>query len=118
MTSTVFTPEALDHLATPLSIHVERAALSGNLDGIPWVTEQMNQECLGIYDAYVSWMGVLQTYIVEHAGEPAHDLALTWVGAHAAGPFVERHRGLNARARSVLLAERLRAAGSTFDVFE
>ena len=118
MTSTVFTPEELDHLATPLSIHVERAALSGNLDGIPWIVEQMNQECLGIYDAYVSWMGVLQTYIVEHAGEPAHDLALTWVSASSAGPFVESYRGLDARARSLKLAERLRAAGSTFDVTE
>jgi hypothetical protein len=116
--SSVFTPEELDHLATPLSIHVERAAKARRLDVIPWIEDQMNQECLGIYDAYVSWMGVLQTYIVQHAGESAHDLALTWVSAYAARPFVEAYRGSDARDRSLKLAERLRAAGSTFDVTE
>lgn len=119
MSSTsVFTPEELDHLATPLSIHVERAAKAHRLDAISWIEDQMNQECLAIYDAYVSWMGVLQTYIIEHAGEPAHDLALTWVSAYATRPFVESYRGLDAGGRARKLAERLRASGSTFDVTE
>jgi hypothetical protein len=78
----------------------------------------MNQECLGIYDAYVSWMGVLQTYIYEEAGEHAHDMALAWVAEYATRPFVRAYEGLDARDRATKLAERLRAAGSTFDVEE
>jgi hypothetical protein len=114
----VFDQQELDLLATPLSVHVERAAKSGQLGDMPWITDQMNQECLGIYDAYVSWMGVLQTFIIERAGERAHDLALTWAGEHGARPFVLQYAGLDARGRALKLAERLRAAGSTFHVTE
>lgn len=114
----VFEAETLDLLATPLSVHLERAALSRRLGEVDWIVDQMNQECLGIYDAYVSWMGVLQTYILEKAGQAAHDLALTWVAEYGTRPFVRRYPGLDARARTLLLAERLRAAGSTFEVVE
>lgn len=114
----IFTDDELDHLATPLSIHVERAAKAREATGLPWVIDQMNQECLGIYDAYVSWMGVLQSYIVERAGEGAHDMALTWVAEYGTRPFVRSWAGLDARGRALKLAERLRASGSTFDVSE
>jgi hypothetical protein len=114
----IFTDDELDHLATPLSIHVERAATARDAGRLPWVIEQMNQECLGIYDAYVSWMGVLQSYIFERAGEGAHDLALTWVAEYGARPFVRSWGGLDARGRAQRLAARLRASGSTFDVEE
>ncbi len=116
--SEIFDPEQLDALATPMSIHVERAALGRKVDDLPWVIEQMDAETLGIYDAYVSWMGVLQTYIIEKAGQAAHDLAITWAGEYGARPFVRRYAGLGARDRALLLAERLRASGSTFDVVE
>jgi hypothetical protein len=114
----IFSDQELDHLATPLSIHVERAAKARDLADVPWIVDQMNQECLGIYDAYVSWMGVLQTFIVERAGEGAHDLALTWVAEYGTRPFVRAYAGLDARERALKLAERLRASGSTFDVLE
>jgi hypothetical protein len=116
--SEIFDPEQLDALATPMSIHVERAALSRKPEDLPWVIEQMDAETLGIYDAYVSWMGVLQTYILEKAGQAAHDLAVTWAGEYGARPFVRRYAGLGARDRALLLAERLRASGSTFEVVE
>jgi hypothetical protein len=116
--SAVFSAEELDFLATPLSIHLERAAKSHRLGELPWIVDHMNKECLAIYDAYVSWMGVLQTYIVEHAGEAAHDRALTWVGEYGTRPFVRAYAGLGARDRALKLAERLRAAGSTFSVSE
>lgn len=118
MAARVFDEETLDLLATPMSVHVERAAKSRNLGEVDWIVDQMNQECLGIYDAYVSWMGVLQTYIIEKAGQAAHDLALTWVGEYGTRPFVRRYEGLGARDRALLLAERLRASGSTFEVSE
>ena len=116
--SQIFDAEQLDLLATPMSVHVERAALGRRDVDLPWVIEQMDAETLGIYDAYVSWMGVLQTFILERAGQAAHDLALTWVGEYGARPFVRRYEGRGARARALLLAERLRASGSTFDVVE
>lgn len=114
----IFTDDELDHLATPLSIHVERAAEGRDVAGLPWVIDQMNQECLGIYDAYVSWMGVLQSYIIERVGEGRHDAALTWVAEYGSRPFVRAYAGLGARDRALKLAERLRASGSTFDVSE
>ncbi len=117
-TDRIFTDDQLDHLATPLSIHVERAAKSRSTSALGWVIDQMNQECLGIYDAYVSWMGVLQSFIVERAGEAAHDHALAWVTEYGARPFVRAYGGLGPRARALKLAERLRASGSTFDVTE
>ncbi len=117
-TRRIFSDEELDLLATPLSIRLERVAHSGDQAEIDRIVEQMNQECLAIYDAYVSWLGVLQTFIVEHAGEAAHDQALTWVGEYGARPFVRSYAGLGARGRAVELARRLRASGSTFDVEE
>ncbi len=116
--SEIFDPEQLEVLATPMSIQVERAALGRKVDDLPWVIEQMDAETLGIYDAYVSWMGVLQTFIVERAGQAAHDLAIAWAGEHGARPFVRRFAGLGARDRALLLAARLRASGSTFEVVE
>ena len=114
----VFTDDQLDALATPLSIHLERATRSRDLGEVPWIVDQLNKECLAIYDAYVSWMGVLQTFILERAGEAAHDAALTWVGEYGSRPFVRQYAGLDARGRALKLAERLRAAGSTFHASE
>ena len=61
-------------------------------------------------------MGVLQGYIVERGGEEAHDEALAGSAEHAARPFLGAYEGLDLRGRAPLLAERLRASGSTFSV--
>ncbi|MCC4114720.1 hypothetical protein LLG90_05075 [Aromatoleum toluclasticum] len=110
--------EELELLATPLSITLERAARSRSLERMPWLIDQMNRECLAIYDAYVSWVGVLQRFIVAHAGEQRHDLALTWVAEYGTRPFVRKLGGLGLRERVERLASWLRASGSTFDVSE
>jgi hypothetical protein len=114
----VFSEEELDRLATPLSIHLERVALDRDTGGLDWIVAEMNKETLAIYDSYVHWIAVLQTFIVDRAGEAAHDRALNWVAEYAARPFVLRYEELGARARAELLAQRLRASGSTFWVEE
>ncbi len=113
-----FSAEQLDRLATPLSIHLERAADRQDWDALPWIVGQMDMECLAIYDAYVNWMGVLQTFIVERAGETAHDQALAFAAEYGVRPFVHQYAGLDARGRAQKLAQRLRASGSRFEVEE
>lgn len=116
--SRLMSEEELELLATPLSISLERAADSRDTGLIPWIVDQLDQECLAIYDAYVSWIGVLQRFIVEREGQAGHDLAMTWVAEHGTRPFVQQYAGLGVRERVILLAQRLRAAGSTFSVEE
>jgi hypothetical protein len=110
----LFTDDELERLATPLSIHLERAADARDDGAIDWIRDQLDQETLAIYDPYISWMGVLQSFVVERAGEDGHDRALLWAAEYAYRPFVARYRGLGLRQRAELLAERLRASGSTF----
>jgi len=113
-----FTDEDLEGFSTPLSIHLERAADREDWGALAWIVDQADMECLAIYDAYVNWMGVLQTFIVERAGEPAHDQALGFAAEYAVRPFVHQYAGLDARGRALKLAQRLRASGSTFRVEE
>ena len=112
----LFDDEQLDLLATPLSIRLERAADAQDLAAVEGLAEEMDGETLGIYDAYLNWIGVLQGYIVERGGEPAHDEALSWVAEHAVRPFLRPYENLDLRGRALLFAERLRASGSTFSV--
>lgn len=116
--SRLFSEQELDEFATPLSIHLERAANARDLAKLDWIVEEMNRECLAIYDPYVHWLGALQSFIVDRAGQAEHNRALTWVAEYAVRPFARRYEGLDARARAAKLAERLRASGSTFWVEE
>lgn len=110
--------EECELLATPLSITLERMAYAENLERSPWLIEQMNSECLAIYDAYVPWIGVLQRFIIDRGGEQAHDLALTWVAEYGVRPFVRRLGKVDFLERVELLSMLLRASGSTFTVSE
>jgi hypothetical protein len=110
--------EELARLATPLSITLERAVAARDPELLPWIEEQLNFECLWIYDAYVPWVGVLQRFIVERGGQVGHDLALTWVVESGVRPFVRNFAGLDDRERVERLAMMFRASGSTFDVEE
>lgn len=112
----IYTDQELDELATPRSILLERAVAARDADAVRRVQAEMDVECLAIYDAYMNWMGVLQTFILDEASEEAHDRALWWSAEHAARPFVERLRGADARGRARWLASRLRSSGSTFGV--
>ena len=112
----LFDDRQLDELATPLSIRLERAAAARDSAAAEAIADEMDGETLAIYDAYVNWMGVLQSYLVERGGEEAHDEAMRWVAEHAVRPFLRPYESLGLRERALLLAERLRAAGSTFSV--
>jgi hypothetical protein len=112
----LFDDEQLELLATPLSIRLERAADAGDAAAVDGIADEMDAETLAIYDAYINWMGVLQAYIHERGGEHAHDEALRWVAEYAVRPFVMPYGQLDLRGRALLLAERLRASGSTFSV--
>jgi hypothetical protein len=112
----LFEEEQLDLLATPLSIRLERAAKAQDAQAANGIADEMDGETLAIYDAYLNWMGVLQTYIVRRGGEEAHDEALRWVGEYGLRPFLRAFEGLDLRDRALLLAEQLRANGSTFEV--
>ena len=112
----IYTDEELDALATPRSILLERAALARDAEAVRAVQADMDVECLAIYDAYMNWMGVLQTFILERASEEGHDRALRWSAEESARPFAERLRGLDAADRARWLAARLRSSGSTFSV--
>jgi len=112
----IYTDDELDVLATPRSILLERAAIARDVPAVSEVQAEMDVETLAIYDAYMNWMGVLQTFILEETSEETHDQALLWSAGEAANPFVERLRGKDARARAEWLASRLRSSGSTFSV--
>lgn len=110
--------EELARLATPLSITLERAVAARDPELLPWIEQQLDLECLWIYDAYVPWIGVLQRFIVERSGQTGHDLALTWVQESGVRPFVQTFADLDDRERVERLAMMFRASGSTFDVEE
>ncbi|MCU0975519.1 MAG: hypothetical protein MUC71_04310 [Steroidobacteraceae bacterium] len=112
----LFTDEQLDLLATPLSIHLERAVRSRDTSRLGWITAQMDMERLAIYDSYLQWVAVLQTFIVQESGEERHDDALRQMGEHSFREFVLAYRGLTLRDHVDAVARRLRAAGSTFRV--
>ena len=112
----IYTDEELDVLATPRSILLERAVAARDADAVREVQADMDIECLAIYDAYMNWMGVLQTFILARTSEEAHDRALLWSAEQAARPFVERLRDAGAADRARWLAARLRSSGSTFSV--
>jgi hypothetical protein len=112
----IYTEEELDALATPRSILLERAVGARDADAVRAVQADMDVECLAIYDAYMNWMGVLQTFILQRTSQETHDQALRWSAEEAARPFVERLRRRDAAAWARWLAARLRSSGSTFSV--
>lgn len=112
----LFTDEELDELATPLSIHIERAVEGRDRARFDWIVAQMNMERLAIYDAYLQWIAVLQSFIVENAGEDRHDDALRQMGEHSFKEFVLAFQNLGFREHVDAVARRLRAGGSTFTV--
>jgi hypothetical protein len=116
--SRLFSDMELDVLATPLSIRLERAARNRDNSEIAQIRGQMDLECLAIYDSYMQWVAVLQTFIVAHAGETRHDEALREMGEHAFRDYVLAYRDLDTASHVRLLASRLRASGSTFHVSE
>ena len=76
----------------------------------------MDIECLAIYDAYMNWMGVLQTFILgAHLGGGPRPRAA--VVGRAGGAAVRRAPARRRRGdRARWLAARLRSSGSTFSV--
>jgi hypothetical protein len=114
----IFSETQLDALATPLSIHLERAALARSTEGMAWIVDQMNLEHIVIYDSYVQWVGVLQTFIVQQAGEDQHDAAVRQMAEHSFRDWVLAYDGKTPRERALMLARRLRASGSNFTVQE
>ena len=116
--SRLFTPEELDHLATPLSIHLERAAKARSGAKLGWIQAQMDLECVVIYNSYLQWVSVLQSFIIKETDEARHDQALRRYGAFAFTDPVLAYKGLDLRDHAEMLARRLRASGSTFWVEE
>ncbi len=114
----LFSDDQLEQFATPLSIHLERAANNQDPSAIDWIADQMDMECLAIYDSYLQWVAVLQTFIVENSGEDCHDQALRQMGEHAFRDFVMAYKGMDCRQHVDALARRMRSAGSTFKVEE
>jgi hypothetical protein len=114
----MFTARELDLLATPLSIQLERAALARDIEALPAIQAQMEEQCVLAYDSYVQWVALLQTFIVEHVGECGHDEAIRYAAGHAFPPFLLEYRQLDFRGRVETLASHLRASGSTFSVEE
>lgn len=114
----LLTEEERELLATPLSITLERMAQAHSLEKLPWLVDQMNRECLVIYDAYVSWIGVLQRFIIDRKGQQAHDAALNWVAEYGVRPFVQPFGKASVRKQVEMLGMLLRASGSTFTVTE
>ena len=113
----LFSDGELDVLATPLSIRLERAALARDAAAIDEIREQMDLECLAIYDSYMQWVAVLQTFILSRTSELQHDEALRQMAEHAFRDHVLAYRGIGFREHVRLLAGRLRASGSTFSQF-
>lgn len=113
-----YTDEQLENFATPLSIHLERAAAAHDRGPIDWIVSEMEQECTVIYDSYLQWVALLQSFIVSNCDEAAHDEALREQGGFAFREFVAQYEGLDVRQRVEKLAQRLRASGSRFEVEE
>lgn len=108
----------LDSFATPLSIHLERAAHAKDANPIGWIVEQMDQECTVIYDSYLQWVALLQTFISRCTNEAKAIDATVEQGNFAFREFVAQYKGLTFRQRVEKVAQRLRASGSTFEVLE
>lgn len=114
----LFTKDDLDLLATPLSIHLERAAKSESDKELSWIQQQMDLESVVIYNSYLQWIPILQTFIISERGEAQHNDALREYAEHAFAEEVLAYKGLDQRSHVELLASRLRASGSTFQVEE
>ncbi len=114
----LFTGEELDRLATPTSILLENAASDPTGGAIDEIVQRMNAEHLAIYDAYIQWLGVLQSHIIEKEGEQRHREALKRVVDATLSEFVLEFENVTFRERVEMLAGRFRAGGSTFDVTE
>ena len=116
--SNLFTSGQLDHLATPLSIHLERAANARSGEQLAWIQSQMDLECVVIYNSYMQWIAVLQSFIIKETDEAHHDQALRQFGSFAFTDPVLAYKNLGLRDHVEMLARRLRASGSTFWVEE
>jgi len=116
--SYLFTREELDHLATPLSIHLERAANAASGTKLKWIQAQMDLECVVIYNSYLQWVPVLQSFIIKETDEAHHDQALREFGVFAFTDPVLAYKDVSLRDHAEMLARRLRASGSTFWVDE
>ena len=112
----IFFDEQLDILGTPLSIRLERASKNKDPQEVERVRILMDQECTVIYNSYSTWIGVLQTFIIDHVGEDGHNEALRFAAEYAFRPFVREFKDLDMRGRAEKLARLLRASGSTFSV--
>ena len=108
----------LERMATPTSILLERMADQPDTEEIDIAIRRMNDEHLAIYDAYIQWLGVLQSHLVETAGKETHREALKYAIEKTLPKFVEDYRGKPFRERVQMLASRLRAGESTFNVSE
>jgi hypothetical protein len=114
----LFSDLELNDLATPTSIHLESAAFRTDGKRAETLADTMDDECVNIYDAYVTWASLLQDFIIRRAGERAQENALLWLAEYAVRPFVRTYEGLGCVERIRKLAMRFRASGSTFEVQE
>lgn len=114
----IFSEMQLEELGTPLSIRLERAAGEQDRSEIDTIRSLMDQECTVIYNSYMTWIGVLETFILQNAGELALHDALRYASEYSFRPFVRSFKGLSPRNRAIRVAQFLRASGSTFTVEE
>jgi hypothetical protein len=114
----IFSPEELEHLATPLSIQLERAAEREDFDDMKRIQQLMDQECLCIHEPYVNWIAALESYIVYHLGEDRLEEAMRWAGQMAMKPVWSDLMPLDRKGQIEYLASRWRASGSTIFVEE
>jgi hypothetical protein len=118
MADYVYTKEELDYYATPLSIHIEDMVKYRDASKAEWISDQMNRESLNIYDAYVNWISVLQSYLYERGGVNDHDAAFMYAAEYGFRPFIQSFKGMSFRSRVEKIAARLRMSGSTFSIME
>lgn len=117
-TNRLFTEDELSRMATPTSILLENAAASIDKARIEEIVGRMNAEHLAIYDAYIQWLGVLQTHLIETEGEARHREALKQAATKVLPEFVLDYEDVTFRERVEMLASRFRAGGSTFETVE
>jgi hypothetical protein len=113
-----FSLQALERLATPRSILVERAIRDRDRGQLTELADDVRAETGAVYGAMRNYLASLQSDILRAGGRAAHDRAVAMACDHALRPVVRELTRASFAARVTALIGMLRASGSEFTVHE
>jgi hypothetical protein len=115
---TEFSAQALDRLATPRSILIERAIRDRDRGQLTELADHVHAETSAVYGAMQAYIASLQSDILRVGGRAAHDRAVAMACDRALRPVVRQLAHASRADRVTTLVGLLRASGSRFTVQE